>query len=72
MKFRKKGKDKELKKKRAYELLREDYKGPAEHHPIIIKEIVKEREVVLVNCQYCGSLMQSTVVQCPHCGARRK
>ena len=72
MKFRKKDKEKELKKKRAYELLRENHKEPAEHHPLIIKEIVKEREVALVNCKYCGSLMESTVVQCPQCGARRK
>jgi len=72
LKFRKKDKDKELKKKRAYELLRESSTGPAEHHPIVIKEIIKEREVALVNCRYCGSQMESTVVQCPHCGARRK
>lgn len=72
MRFLKKNKDKELKKKRAYELLRENSTGSAEHHPIIIKEIIKEREVALVNCRYCGSQMESTVVQCPHCGARRK
>lgn len=70
MKFRKK-KDKELKKKRAYELLNEN-KKPAEHHPIVVREVIKEREVALVNCTYCGSQMESTALQCPHCGARRK
>jgi hypothetical protein len=34
------------------------------------KEIVKE--VVLIPCSYCGSLMPQTSIFCPNCGARRK
>jgi ribosomal protein L40E len=34
------------------------------------KEVIKE--VVLVPCTYCGSLMPQTSTVCPHCGATRK
>jgi len=34
------------------------------------KEVIKE--VVLVPCAYCGSLMPQTSTVCPHCGATRK
>ncbi|MGA3290675.1 MAG: zinc ribbon domain-containing protein [Candidatus Bathyarchaeia archaeon] len=34
------------------------------------KEVIKE--VVLVPCSYCGSLMPQTSIVCPHCGATRK
>jgi len=30
------------------------------------------KEVVLIPCAYCKSLMPQTPVFCPHCGARRK
>ncbi len=33
---------------------------------IVIKEIVK------VNCQYCGALIDSRVTNCPYCGAPRR
>ena len=33
---------------------------------IVIKEVVK------VNCRYCGALIDSTVERCPYCGAPRK
>lgn len=36
----------------------------------VIKEVVKE--VVLIPCGYCGSLMPQTAIFCPNCGARRK
>jgi len=36
----------------------------------VLKEVV--REVVLISCTYCGSLMPQTAIFCPHCGARRK
>ena len=35
-----------------------------------VKVIVKE--IVILPCQYCGSLMPQTSTFCPHCGARRK
>jgi rubrerythrin len=37
-----------------------------------IKEKVILKEVVMLPCQYCGSLMPQTSIFCPHCGARRK
>ena len=72
VRFRRKDKDKELRKQRAYDLLREGNRGSAAHQPVIVREVIKEREVVVVNCRYCGSLMESTILQCPHCGARRQ
>jgi len=38
--------------------------------PSIVKEV--EREVVLIPCSYCSSLMPQTALFCPNCGARRK
>ena len=38
--------------------------------PSIIKEV--EREVVLIPCAYCSSLMPQAAIFCPNCGARRK
>ncbi len=37
---------------------------------IVMKEV--EREIVLIPCSYCNSLMPQTVLFCPNCGARRK
>ena len=37
-----------------------------------IKEKVIVKEVVMLPCQYCGSLTPQTALFCPHCGARRK
>ena len=33
---------------------------------------VKEKEVVMIPCEYCGSLMPETATSCPNCGAPRK
>jgi hypothetical protein len=33
---------------------------------------VKEKEVVMVPCEYCGSMMPETATSCPNCGAPRK
>jgi len=38
--------------------------------PAIVKEV--EREIVLIRCPYCSSLMPQAAVFCPNCGARRK
>ncbi len=33
---------------------------------------VKEKEIEMVPCEYCGSLMPETATSCPNCGAPRK
>ena len=38
--------------------------------PAIMKEV--QREVVLIPCPYCSSLMPQAAIFCPNCGARRK
>jgi hypothetical protein len=45
-------------------------KQPVSASVPISKEIIKE--VVLIPCAYCGSLMPQTSIFCPHCGAKRK
>jgi heme/copper-type cytochrome/quinol oxidase subunit 2 len=39
-------------------------------------EVVREketiREIVMVPCQYCGTLIPSTALTCSNCGAGRK
>jgi hypothetical protein len=43
---------------------------PAAAQPVIReKEII--REVVMIPCNYCGSLMDQTATACPNCGAKR-
>ena len=37
-----------------------------------VKEKVIVKEVVMLPCKYCGSLMPQTSTFCSHCGARRK
>ncbi len=38
--------------------------------PTVVKEIVKE--VVMIPCEYCGTLMPQTSTSCPNCKATRK
>lgn len=38
----------------------------------VIRQETVIREVVLIPCEYCKSLMPQTAVFCPSCGARRK
>jgi len=40
--------------------------------PTIVKEKETVREVVMIPCAYCGTLMPQTSIFCPNCGARRK
>lgn len=40
--------------------------------PTVITEKIVEREVVMIPCQYCGSLFPQTTTTCPKCGAQRK
>jgi hypothetical protein len=35
----------------------------------VVKEVI--REVVMIPCKYCGSLMPQTETACPNCGAKR-
>ncbi|MEM3731070.1 MAG: hypothetical protein QW667_06845 [Candidatus Bathyarchaeia archaeon] len=37
----------------------------------VIKEKEVIREVVMIPCKYCGTLMPQTETVCPHCGAKR-
>lgn len=39
--------------------------------PAVTEKII-EREVVMIPCQYCGTLFAQTATSCPHCGAKRK
>ncbi len=43
---------------------------PPSPPPTVIREIIKE--VVMIPCQYCRSLMPQTSTFCPNCGAKRK
>mgnify|MGYP001029503726 CR=1 FL=1 len=40
--------------------------------PAVITEKIVEREVVMIPCQYCGTLFPQTTTSCPKCGAQRK
>jgi len=47
------------------------------HAHITVPRTLKEKEtvikeIVLIPCAYCGSLMPQTSIFCPYCGARRK
>jgi hypothetical protein len=38
----------------------------------VTTEKIVEREVVMIPCQYCGSLFPQTETTCPKCGAQRR
>jgi len=40
--------------------------------PTIIKEKEIVKEVVMIPCEYCGTLFPQTATSCPKCGATRK
>lgn len=40
--------------------------------PAAAPTVVKEKEVAMIPCEYCGSLMPETATECPNCGAPRK
>jgi len=37
----------------------------------VVKEKEVIREIVMIPCKYCGTLMPQTATVCPNCGARR-
>ncbi|MEM2145801.1 MAG: zinc ribbon domain-containing protein [Candidatus Jordarchaeaceae archaeon] len=37
-------------------------------HPVV-KETIREREVVYIRCRYCGAKVPETEKECPKCGA---
>jgi hypothetical protein len=39
---------------------------------VVSDSAAKEKEVVMIPCEYCGSLMPQTTTSCPNCGAPRK
>jgi len=43
-----------------------------EEPSLIIKETEITKEVVLISCDHCSSLMPQSSLFCNHCGARRK
>jgi uncharacterized paraquat-inducible protein A len=51
-------------------LARAKNKTPIQNDRVIEKETIKE--VVMVPCIYCGSLMPQTALFCSTCGAGRK
>jgi len=51
-------------------LARSKNKTPKQEEKVIEKETIKE--IVMVPCQYCGSLMPQTALFCSTCGAGRK
>jgi hypothetical protein len=40
--------------------------------PESLKETTIVKEVVMIPCGYCGTLMTQTSIFCPNCGARRE
>jgi len=58
------------KKERQYQLALAQLKISASEKETEEKEIIKE--VVMIPCQYCGSLMPQTALSCSNCGAGRK
>lgn len=35
----------------------------------VVKEVIKEREIVYIRCSYCGAKALETEKKCPNCGA---
>ena len=58
------------KKERQYQLALAQLKKPASETETKEKEIIKE--IVMIPCQYCGSLIPQTSLSCSNCGAGRK
>lgn len=56
------------KKERQYKLALAQLEKPASERET--KEVI--REVVMIPCEYCGSLMPQTALFCSNCGAGRK
>ena len=40
--------------------------------PAVVPTAAREKEVVMVPCEYCGTLMPQTSSFCPNCGATRR
>ncbi len=40
--------------------------------PVVVKEREVVKEVVMIPCEYCGTLMPQTATACPNCGATQK
>ena len=35
------------------------------------REVIIQREIVKIQCRYCGNLYDARLDKCPHCGAGR-
>jgi hypothetical protein len=64
------------KKRMQHELALAQLKAQEEHEKNQNGSIIKEKEIVkeiiLIPCQYCGSLNPQTFLFCCYCGAKRK
>ncbi len=58
------------KKERQYQLALAQLKKSDSQEEVKEKEVIKE--IVMVPCQYCGSLIPQTSLFCNNCGAGRK
>jgi len=58
------------KKERQYQLALAQLKISASEKRLRKRKIIKE--VVMIPCRYCGSLMPQTALSCSNCGAGRK
>jgi len=45
---------------------------PTPQPPAIIKEREVIKEIVMIPCTYCGTLMPQAATSCPNCGATRR
>jgi zinc-ribbon domain len=58
------------KKEKQYQLALAQLKSQASEKGTVEKEVIKE--IVMIPCQYCGSLIPQTALFCSNCGAGRK
>ncbi len=53
-------------------MARQKKRTPDNREENVVREKETIREIVMVPCQYCGSLIPSTAITCGTCGAGRK
>jgi hypothetical protein len=53
-------------------MARQKKRTPDNREENVVREKETIREIVMVPCQYCGTLIPSTAITCSNCGAGRK